>query len=192
VAFGSSRGTGVLPLALALAAVLATMAAICGVAGAAGGNRGSGSGGVGTTPGGGTTTSDEGVFPVRAKHTYGDGFGAGRGHEGQDLLANCGKTVVAAQAGRVQMNKYHSAAGNYVVIDGAGQLEDTVYMHLQSRSPLRNGEKVLAGDPIGLVGDTGRASTCHQHFEMWSNPGYYEGGSAIDPEPSLRLWDQKR
>ncbi len=185
MAYGSSRGVGVLPLALALAAVLATMAVISGVATAKGG-----SGGVGTTPAGGTTTTGEGVFPVRAKHTYGDGFGAGRGHEGQDLIANCGKTVVAAQPGRVQMNKYHSAAGNYVVIDGAGQLEDTVYMHLQSRSPLRTGEKVLAGAPIGLVGDTGRATTCHLHFELWSNPGYYEGGSAIDPEPSLRLWDQ--
>ena len=187
MAYGFVRGFGVLPLALALTAVLAIMAAICGVAAAAGG-----SGGVGMTPVGGTTTSEEGVFPIRAKHTYGDGLGAGRGHEGQDLLANCGKTVVAAQAGRVQMRDYQSAAGNYVVIDGAGPLEDAVYMHLQSRSTVRVGQKVLAGEPIGLVGDTGRASACQLHFELWSNPGYYEGGSPIDPEPSLRLWDQKK
>ncbi len=187
MAYVSVRGIGLLPLALALAGVLATMAVISEVAAAGGG-----SGGVRTSPGGGTTASGEGVFPVRAKHTYGDGFGAGRGHEGQDLIAKCGKAVVAAQPGRVQMNKYHSAAGNYVVIDGAGKLEDAVYMHLRSRSSLRVGQKVLAGDRIGRVGDTGRATTCHLHFELWSNPGYYEGGSAIDPEPSLRLWDKAK
>lgn len=171
--------------ALAVGALLASLAVGVGVAGAQGG-----SGGIGTTPGGGLSPSGDGVFPIRAKHSYGDGLGAGRGHQGQDLLANCGKTVVAAQSGRVQMNAYQSAAGNYVVIDGVGSLEDTVYMHLQSRSSLRLGQKVAAGQPIGLVGDTGRTTACHLHFEMWSNPGYYEGGSAVDPEPSLRLWDK--
>lgn len=171
--------------ALAVGALLASFAIGAGVAGAQGG-----SGGIGTSPGGGVTPSGDGVFPIRAKHSYGDGLGAGRGHQGQDLLANCGKTIVAAQAGRVQLNKFQSAAGNYVVIDGAGNLEDTVYMHLQSRSPLRKGQTVQAGQPIGLVGDTGRTTACHLHFEMWSNPGYYEGGSPVDPEPSLRLWDR--
>ena len=42
-----------------------------------------------------------------------------------------------------------------------------------------------------MVGDTGNASTCHLHFEIWSNPGYYEGGSADRPEPYLRAWDAK-
>ena len=156
-----------------------------GAAGAAGG-----SGGIGSSPGGGVTPSGEGVFPIRAKHSYGDGLGAGRNHQGQDLLANCGKRVVAAQPGRVQINEYHGAAGNYVVVDGAGQLADTVYMHMQSRSSLRKGQKVRTGDLIGLVGDTGRTTACHLHFEMWSNPGYYEGGSPVNPEPSLRRWDR--
>ena len=39
-------------------------------------------------------------FPVRGGHTYGDGYGAGRGHRGQDVFADCGTTLVAARAGR--------------------------------------------------------------------------------------------
>jgi hypothetical protein len=44
-------------------------------------------------------------FPVRARHTYGDGFGAARSghtHQGQDVFARCGKPLVAARGGRVQ------------------------------------------------------------------------------------------
>jgi murein DD-endopeptidase MepM/ murein hydrolase activator NlpD len=37
-----------------------------------------------------------------------------------------------------------------------------------------------------VVGQTGRASTCHLHFELWTAPGWYEGGEAVDPEQLLR------
>ncbi len=33
---------------------------------------------------------------------------------------------------------------------------------------------------------TGRASTCHLHFELWTAPGWYEGGKPIDPLPLLK------
>jgi murein DD-endopeptidase MepM/ murein hydrolase activator NlpD len=106
-----------------------------------------------------------------------------------DLLAKCGKPVVAAWPGRVQSRAYQGAAGNYVVVDGKRSLEDTVYMHLSKRAKVRKGQKVAAGDLLGRVGDTGRATACHLHFEVWSNPGYYEGGDPLDPEPFLRSWD---
>jgi murein DD-endopeptidase MepM/ murein hydrolase activator NlpD len=151
----------------------------------------SGSGGVGSGgTGGGSTGLSDGEFPIRGKHTYGDGLGAGRDHQGQDLLAKCGKRVVAAQPGRVQLRDYHGAAGNYVVIDGKGRLDDTVYMHLRDRAKVAKGERVRAGQTIGRVGDTGNTTACHLHFEMWSGPGYYEGGSPIDPRPHLRRWDR--
>ena len=51
------------------------------------------------------------------------------------------------------------------------------------------GAKVLTGQVIGAVGQTGAASGCHLHFEMWSAPGWYTGGKAIDPGPALKLWD---
>jgi murein DD-endopeptidase MepM/ murein hydrolase activator NlpD len=151
-----------------------------------------GSGGIGVGGGGTTTTtgptSSSGTFPVQGRHTFGDGIGAGRGHQGQDILAKCGKPVVAALPGRVSWVDHQSAAGNYVVIHGTGGQPDTVYMHLLRRTTLRKGQRVYAGDPVGLVGQTGDATTCHLHFEMWSSPGWEKGGSLLDPLPYLKRW----
>ena len=175
------------------ALVAASMAILGGGAAAA---FAAGSGGVGPGGGGATTTAapattSGGVFPVRGRHTYGDGIGAGRGHEGQDILAKCGKPVVAALPGRVSYRDYQAGgAGNYVVIHGAAGRPDTVYMHLQERPLVRNRQRVAAGELLGHVGDTGDASTCHLHFEMWSAPGWEKGGGLLDPEPYLRRWDR--
>jgi murein DD-endopeptidase MepM/ murein hydrolase activator NlpD len=54
---------------------------------------------------------------------------------------------------------------------------------------LMTGDPVRTGQPIGIVGDTGNASACHLHFEIWTAPGWYEGGSPIDPYPYLKKWD---
>ncbi len=160
-----------------------------------------GSGGIGDDPGGtepGTepvtepTTdpaSPQGVFPVRAPHTYGDGLGAGRNHQGLDLMAKCGKPVVAALPGRVSWVDYNAGgAGNYLVIEGKRRLHDTVYMHLSKRPLVREGQRVSAGQALGRVGTTGNSSACHLHFEMWSPE--WSSGKPIDPEPYLRRWDK--
>jgi murein DD-endopeptidase MepM/ murein hydrolase activator NlpD len=130
-------------------------------------------------------------FPVRrARHDYGDGFGAGRGHMGQDVFAKCGSKLVAARGGKVQWNKTHGAAGNYLVIDGKGTGKDFMYGHLKKRSPLKKGARVKTGQPIGKVGDTGNASGCHLHMEVWSPPGWFEGGEALPSVTRmLRKWD---
>jgi murein DD-endopeptidase MepM/ murein hydrolase activator NlpD len=62
-------------------------------------------------------------------------------------------------------------------------------MHLQAPSPLKPGQPVAAGQPIGNVGETGNAQGCHLHFELWSAPGWYDGGKPFDPLPSLQAWD---
>jgi murein DD-endopeptidase MepM/ murein hydrolase activator NlpD len=185
------------PRKLSAALGLATAAALIALALAAlapaGASAFHDSGGVDTRTGTDTETpsgDSDGQFPIIGRHTYGDGLGASRDHQGQDLMAKCGKPVVAAQPGRVQLRDSHASAGNYVVIDGQGQLDDLVYMHLQRRAEVGEDERVAAGQTIGRVGDTGNASACHLHFEMWSNPGYYEGGKPIDPEPQLRRWDR--
>jgi murein DD-endopeptidase MepM/ murein hydrolase activator NlpD len=132
------------------------------------------------------------MFPVRGPHTYGDGFGVqrtGHTHQGVDILANCGLPVVAARGGVVKYRGTHPAAGNYLVIDGAGTGIDNVYMHLRDPSPLKKGDIVRTGQQVGVVGRTGDATACHLHFEEWSAPGWYTGGEAIDPLADLKAWD---
>jgi murein DD-endopeptidase MepM/ murein hydrolase activator NlpD len=130
-------------------------------------------------------------FPVAGPHTIGEGqaaFGGGRGHEGQDVFAACGTPLVAAVGGTVKHVAFHERAGNYVVIAGDDGF-DYAYMHLQKPTPLRDGAAVATGDAVGAVGDTGRASGCHLHLEMWTAPGWYTGGKPVDPLPRLRSWD---
>ncbi|UJA21517.1 M23 family metallopeptidase [Thermoleophilia bacterium SCSIO 60948] len=148
-----------------------------------------GGGGVGTGGGSGGV-SGKNSFPVKGKHEWGQGFGAGRGHQGQDLLAGCRQPVVAATPGRVRLvDRQASAAGNYVVIRRRGSKLDAVYMHLKKRASVREGERVDAGEQIGVVGDTGNATACLLHYESWTEPGWYSGGRAKDPRRQLRRLD---
>ncbi|MDX6581319.1 MAG: hypothetical protein QOI10_503 [Solirubrobacterales bacterium] len=152
---------------------------------------------LGPAAGGGTTATDDSAFgyhlyrfPLDAHHSYGDGFGAGRHHEGQDVFARCETPIHAARGGTVQAVDFQAEAGNYIVVDGKATKLDTVYVHMAHRSPLREGARVRTGQVIGNVGQTGNASACHLHFEIWSAPGWYEGGHAM---PSvgrlLHTWD---
>ena len=136
------------------------------------------------------------AFPVLGPHSFGgpaNRFGApraGHTHQGQDILAPCGAAEVAARGGTVQYAGYEANAGNYVVIDGKGTGFDFMYAHLAEPSPLKAGDPVRTGQPIGVVGETGDAVGCHLHFEIWTAPGWYEGGSPIDPLPYLEKWDR--
>ena len=130
-------------------------------------------------------------FPVRGRHTYGDGYGAGRDHQGQDVFAGCGTKLTAARSGRVQDRGSQSSSGNYVVIDGRHTRMDYVYMHMRGKPDVRRGERVRTGERIGAVGSSGNATGCHLHFELWSSPGYWEGGSAKSSvTKKLRAWDR--
>jgi murein DD-endopeptidase MepM/ murein hydrolase activator NlpD len=135
------------------------------------------------------------AFPELGPHDYGgpaDRFGAprdGHTHQGQDVMAACGTPLVAARGGQVQYAGYEGSAGNYIVIDGKGTGYDFMYAHLAEPSLLHTGESVRTGQPIGVVGDTGDATACHLHFEIWTAPGWYQGGSPIDPLPFLKKWD---
>jgi hypothetical protein len=134
-------------------------------------------------------------FPIRGRHRFGTGagrFGAGRPghtHEGQDVFADCGTPLVAARGGTVKMQKFQVNAGNYLVIDDAGEGTDTMYAHLRDPALVHKGDRVHTGDPIGFVGHTGDADGCHLHFEEWSAPGWYTGGDPFDPLSDLKAWD---
>lgn len=133
------------------------------------------------------------LFPIRGKHDLGqsgtNNYGGGRSHGGQDMFAKCGTPLAAARGGRVRYAGTQARAGNYVVITSKQTGYDYVYMHLRDKPAVKTGDEVSTGQSLGLVGDTGNASGCHLHFELWSSPGWYSGGSTVDPLPLLRAWD---
>ncbi len=107
------------------------------------------------------------------------GFGwRGRGfHSGLDIASDPGTTIRASRDGVVVAASYDGAYGNAVVISH-GNGVTTRYAHC-SRMLVSPGQRVEAGQPIGAVGTTGRATGPHVHFEVRVN------GSAVDPRGYL-------
>lgn len=131
-------------------------------------------------------------FPINGPHTYGTGagsFGSGRdygAHQGQDVFAQCGTQLLAARGGVVVKRGIQDRAGNYLVIHTDGG--DHVYMHMRDVPLVGDGAVVTTGQPIGEVGQTGRADGCHLHFEVW--PDGWQVGQPVDPRPLLLSWDR--
>ncbi|MDO4691390.1 MAG: M23 family metallopeptidase [Porphyromonadaceae bacterium] len=107
------------------------------------------------------------VMPIEKRQVtscYGYRRRFGRMHYGTDLKVHIGDTVRAAFSGKVRITSYErSGYGNYVVIRHTNGLE-TVYGHL-SRSLVKEGAIIKAGEPIALGGNTGRSTGPHLHFE---------------------------
>jgi len=94
-------------------------------------------------------------------------FGArwGRPHEGIDLAAPIGTPIHAAEAGQViYAGDEVKGYGNMVVLSHAGGLV-TVYAH-SSVLLVRTGDQVTQGQEIARVGQSGRATAPHLHFEV--------------------------
>ena len=94
----------------------------------------------------------------------GDGFGAGRGHTGVDILKSGGSDIYAAKSGKVVYSAYHGEYGNLIVIRHKNDCY-SFYSHCSKRK-VKAGKTVKKGDIIGKVGSTGRASANHLHFEI--------------------------
>jgi hypothetical protein len=100
-------------------------------------------------------------------------------HTGADFSAPAGVPVLAANAGTVALSEEHFFAGNSLVLDHGEGLY-TMYFHLQEWF-VRPGQRVVAGEMVGRVGSTGRATGPHLHW------GARLRGARIDPEELLRL-----
>lgn len=87
-------------------------------------------------------------------------------HGGIDIAAPTGATVRAPGAGRVVLatERPFTLEGNLLIIDHGGGLQSAL-MHL-SRIDVAEGEEVAAGQPVGAVGATGRATGPHLHWGL--------------------------
>lgn len=100
--------------------------------------------------------------------------GSGDFHRGQDYVAQCGTSVLAAATGTVTFVGWHQyGGGNRVVVDHGNGLE-TTYNHLSSFN-VTEGQTVSRGDVVALSGTTGASTGCHLHFEVQVN------GEVVDP-----------
>ena len=90
-------------------------------------------------------------------------YGGKRRHAGVDLKTRPNDEIVAAFDGVVTRSGPYFGYGNCIVIKHSWGLE-TLYSH-QSKNLVKTGDKVKAGQVIGLTGRTGRATTEHLHFE---------------------------
>lgn len=100
-------------------------------------------------------------------------YGGARRHSGVDLKTKPNDEIYAAFDGVVVASGPYYGYGNCIRIKHAYGLE-TLYSH-QSKNFVKKGDKVKAGQVIGLTGRTGRATTEHLHFEMSF------GGRRLDP-----------
>ena len=123
------------------------------------------------------------VFPVQGHDAtevasfFGDPRPGGRRHDGIDIFAPRGTPVLAATGGRVTRAGENRLGGNVVWLRGDGL--SFYYAHLDKRE-VATGERVRAGEVVGLVGNTGNASTTPPHLHF----GIYDG-RPVDPLPYL-------
>lgn len=88
-------------------------------------------------------------------------------HSGVDFISAPGSAILAAAGGIVSSAERHSDYGNMVDIDHDNGLT-TRYAHL-SRMTVKAGDVVLKGQKVGELGQTGRATGPHLHFEVREN-----------------------
>ncbi|WOF22627.1 peptidoglycan DD-metalloendopeptidase family protein [Microbacterium betulae] len=120
------------------------------------------------------------VWPI-ANPVLTDPFGArGGAHMGMDIAAPGGTPIAAASPGIVVLSsESHYGYGVAVIIQHVNGVQ-TLYGHMTNGSrAVEVGDWVEAGDPIGLVGNTGRSFGNHLHFEVRVN------GVPVDPRRYL-------
>jgi hypothetical protein len=100
-------------------------------------------------------------------------------HEGLDFPANVGTPIYSAAGGVVVSQEVHPQYGNLIEVDHGNDLM-TRYAHL-SRSFVKKGDLIKRGQKIAEVGNTGRSTGPHLHFEVLVR------GVAQDPQKFLRL-----
>lgn len=155
-----------------------------------------------SAPGASSAKVPQLIFPVVGKATYISDFGAPRaqgGHQANDIMTTWRSPAVAAEAGRIKFHTTSARAGCMLYLYGASGTT-YLYIHLNNDltakndnkgkcvaggsywKGLKDGARVVAGQPIAYNGNSGDADQAgyHVHFEV--HPG---DGAAVNPFPHL-------
>lgn len=109
----------------------------------------------------------------------GAGWGADRGkrqHMGIDLGGKRGTPIYAIENGVIDRTKLQSNGSLQIVM--RGRSGSKFYYGHMDKVLIKGGQRVQAGDVIGLMGDTGSPGAVHLHFEYWRSGGESD---AVDP-----------
>ncbi len=120
-------------------------------------------------------TMATGVFANPSRGTLTSRFGSrwGSMHTGIDIANKTGTPIYAADGGKVSFSGSNGAYGNLVIIDHENGYQ-TYYAHC-SKLLVSKGDRVYKGQHIANVGNTGRSTGPHLHFEVRKN------GTPINP-----------
>lgn len=91
----------------------------------------------------------------------------GEKHHGIDIAGNIGDPIFAAESGFASLVSYNSIYGNYMKLNH-GKGVETLYGHCDVMF-IKEGEYVTKGQIIGKIGNTGRSTGPHLHFEVRVN-----------------------
>ncbi|MGO4180636.1 peptidoglycan DD-metalloendopeptidase family protein [Paenibacillus sp. MCAF9] len=125
-------------------------------------------------------------WPTRSKMLT-SGFGYRRDpftgrtafHAGLDITGKLGDPIFSAADGTVSDTGFNNSLGKYIVIDHLGGLQ-SAYMHLKEIEA-KEGDTVVRGEKIGLLGSSGRSTGPHLHFQIMQK------NEPVNPLPFLSL-----
>jgi len=121
------------------------------------------------------------AWPIEGYITSPFGMRRGRLHAGVDIKGYRGDPIYAAADGQVLLAKRKRAYGILAVV-GHDHDTQTLYAHML-RLAVRSGQFVNAGDVLGYVGRTGRATGYHLHFETRVSGGVPQDPLRFLPTP---------
>lgn len=133
-----------------------------------------------------TPTPANRVCPVNGASSFSNSWGAprsgGRTHKGVDMSASRGTPLVAMESGAIYRLSNSTLGGiSIYLIGNSGDLY--YYAHLDAWAEgLAGGQKVAAGDPLGIVGTTGNSPSWAPHLHLGWKPG---NGDWANPYPMV-------
>lgn len=121
--------------------------------------------------------------PYRKKGSWKLGY-----HTGVDRVCDTDRTLVAVTNGTVtRINSCGSSYGNHIVFstqDGRCVL----YAHMAEKPTVKVNDRIVAGQVLGTMGNTGNSYGAHLHIEVQSSPVWGYGKNLINPNSAIN-WD---